>query len=233
MRLTVVGSSPAWPNPGSAHAGYLLEADGRRLLVDCGPGVLARLRERDGWPRVNAIAITHCHLDHVGDLVPWLWGHLMGPVKGEPAPPVWLPPGGVEATAPLGPLADGFELHEYADREPFEAAGFRVTPTSVPHFDVPAFGFRVEAGGRTVAFSGDSGPSAALTELAAGADLFVCEATLSEPPPPPTAADRGHLTASEALAAAAGTRVLLTHRPAELPVPDGVEVARDGLMLDL
>ena len=74
MRLTVIGSSPAWPNPGSAHSGYMLEADGSRVLLDCGPGVLGRLREHAKWPDIDAIAITHFHLDHWGDLVPWVWG---------------------------------------------------------------------------------------------------------------------------------------------------------------
>src|SRR4029079_1683052 len=59
VKLTVVGCSPAWPNPGRAHSGYLLSHDGGRLLVDCGPGVLSRLREAEDWPRVDAIAITH------------------------------------------------------------------------------------------------------------------------------------------------------------------------------
>src|SRR5215208_6042693 len=47
VKLTVVGCSPAWPNPGGAQSGYLVESDGRRLLLDCGPGVLPRLRDRD------------------------------------------------------------------------------------------------------------------------------------------------------------------------------------------
>ena len=94
MRLTVIGSSPAWPNPGSAHSGYMLEADGSRVLLDCGPGVLGRLREHGEWPEVDAIAITHLHLDHWGDLVPWVWGSFYlasdGPV---PKPALWVQPG--------------------------------------------------------------------------------------------------------------------------------------------
>src|SRR5215475_5726486 len=61
VHLTVVGCSPAWPNPGGAQSGYLLDGPGR-LLLDCGPGVLARLREESAWPEVDAIAITHWHL---------------------------------------------------------------------------------------------------------------------------------------------------------------------------
>ena len=50
MKLTILGSSPAWPNAGSAHAGLLVQANGSSLLVDCGPGVLGRLREREEVP---------------------------------------------------------------------------------------------------------------------------------------------------------------------------------------
>jgi ribonuclease BN (tRNA processing enzyme) len=95
MKLRVVGCSPAWQNPGGAQSGYIVEEDGRRLLLDCGPGVLPRLRETEGWPQVDAIAITHFHLDHWGDLVPWSFGVLFGPGRGVPLPELWLPPDGV------------------------------------------------------------------------------------------------------------------------------------------
>jgi ribonuclease BN (tRNA processing enzyme) len=237
VRVTVVGSSPAWPNPGSAHTGTLVEADGGRLLVDCGPGVLSRLREReDDWPHVDAIVVTHCHLDHCGDLVPWLWGRLMGPARNEEVrTPLWLPPGGRAAVQALasGESLDGvFAVHEYADRQAFETAGLTVRPIRVAHFDAVAFGVRISDGEKTVAFSGDSGPSTALAELADGAHLFVCEAT--SPDGVPAGPARGHLSAAEALAAGEGAlRVLLTHRPVELPAPAGAEVARDGLTIDL
>src|SRR5919201_2750619 len=77
VKLTVVGSSPAWPNPGSAQSGYLVDGGEGTLLLDCGPGVLARLRElHGGWPTVDAIAITHFHLDHWGDIATWSWGSM-------------------------------------------------------------------------------------------------------------------------------------------------------------
>src|SRR5215468_7705237 len=95
MKLTVVGCSPAWPNPGGAQSGYLVEGSGR-LLLDCGPGVLPALRIPGGWPDLDAIAITHFHLDHWGDLVPWVWGVLHHRGRGiDPGhPDLWVPPGG-------------------------------------------------------------------------------------------------------------------------------------------
>jgi ribonuclease BN (tRNA processing enzyme) len=229
--LTVIGASPAWPNPGGAHAGYLVESDGT-LLLDCGPGVLSALRDRDLYP-VDAIAITHLHLDHWGDLVPWIW-YERSPLARPRHAALWLPPGAAAELADFGSqfgygrmFDDTFELHEYEARVPFQVAGFEVTAVPVEHFGMSAFGFHVrDAGGRTLAYSGDSAPCPALAELAADADLFLCEATLA------TGADdsnpRGHMAADEALAVPA-RRTLLTHRPGELATPAGADLAVPGL----
>src|SRR5207244_5676679 len=140
MKVTVVGCSPAWPNPGGAQSGYLVEGSGR-LLLDCGPGVLPRLREQEGWPRVDAIAISHFHLDHWGDVVPWTWGSQYGPGRELPRADLWVPPNGGRELANFGTHfgSDGmfeqaFHLHEYADGEEFEVNGLRVTPRRVPHY---------------------------------------------------------------------------------------------------
>jgi ribonuclease BN (tRNA processing enzyme) len=242
VRLTVVGCSPAWPNPGGAQSGYLLDGAGS-VLVECGPGVLARLRERDGWPAPDAIVITHFHLDHWGDLVPWVWGasYLGEGDLRRPGPELWVPPRGGKLLEQLGSLlgyAEMFEhtfsLREYAGDQPFVAAGFTVTASRVPHYEVEAYALRFSDGARTLAYSGDSAPSEALVGTARDADLFLCEATLArgdldgDP--------RGHLSLEEALDAHARSgagRLILTHRPAELPVGDGVEVAYDGLVCDV
>src|SRR5436309_15283527 len=70
VKLTVVGCSPAWPNPGGAQSGYLVEGRDRRLLLDCGPGVRPRLRAAAGRPRLDATALTRFHRAHWGGLVP-------------------------------------------------------------------------------------------------------------------------------------------------------------------
>ncbi|HEU4450269.1 MAG TPA: MBL fold metallo-hydrolase [Gaiellaceae bacterium] len=234
VRLTVIGSSPAWPNPGGAQSGYLLEADGT-LLLDCGPGVLGRLREHRLRP--DAIAITHFHLDHWGDLVPWAWLNAYGPQEHRLRCALWLPPGGTRELTEFaarwgneGMFETGFEMREFDGETPFQAAGFAVQPCRLPHYTVTSYGFRVSCDGRTLAYSGDSGPTAELAGLARGADLFLCEATLAESGR--DGVPRGHLTAEEALAAADGP-ILLTHRPVELPAPAGVQVAHDGLVVDV
>ena len=242
MRLTVIGSSPAWPNPGSAHSGYMLTANGTRLLLDCGPGVLGRLRETELWPHIDGIAITHWHLDHWGDLVPWVWGSFYLSTNGPlPRPALWVQPGGAEFLTDLGQrlgfpdmFERTFELSEYQPDTAFEVGPLRVTPTRVPHYTLQTYAFRVEADDRSVAYSGDSAPAEELVETARDADLFVCEATLlrgeldGEP--------RGHLSLDEAVEAfemSRAKRLLVTHRPCELPAPEGLELAYDGLELDV
>jgi ribonuclease BN (tRNA processing enzyme) len=240
VKLTVVGCSPAWPNPGGAQSGYLLEGSGR-LLLDCGAGVLARLREREPWPRIDAIAITHFHLDHFGDLVPWVWGSLFGPGRDIPKPELWLPPQGKAKLEEMGVhfgrremFSEAFACREYADGETFETSGFRVTPMRMLHYDLITFGFRVAKNGTVLAYSGDSGPCAALPDLGRDADLFVLEATLLEAKK--EGGTRGHLSAPEAIAAfekSGARRLLLTHRPRELPLEPGLEQAYDGLEIEI
>jgi ribonuclease BN (tRNA processing enzyme) len=240
MKLHVVGCSPAWPNPGGAQSGYVVEGPGR-LLLDCGPGVLARLREDDDWPRIDAIAITHFHLDHWGDLVPWVWGRMYGLGRELRSPELWVQPGGRAELETFGErlgMRDMFErtfdVREYPDDEPFIAAGLQVTPLRLPHYTLRTYGFRVSNEHKTLAYSGDSGPSDRLAELARDVDLFVCEATLERPEL--DGQPRGHLTLDEALAAhkASGAkRLLITHRPQELAVDGSLELAYDGLELDI
>jgi ribonuclease BN (tRNA processing enzyme) len=235
MRLTVIGSSPAWPNPGGVHAGYLVEGDGR-LLLDCGPGVLSRLRS-NGLLAVDAVAITHFHLDHWGDLVPWAWLAARG--LGPPRKPrLWLPPGGQAELAAFAArwghpnmFEAAFEPAEYAPGISFPAGALEVEALAVEHYGFPAYGFRVRhPSGRVLAYSGDSGPCEGLRRLAAGADLFLCEATLASGDD--DVVPRGHLSAEEALALGDG-HVLLTHRPAELPLPPEATLVRDGLVVDV
>jgi ribonuclease BN (tRNA processing enzyme) len=197
--------------------------------------VLARLRTRDGgWPRVDAIALTHFHLDHWGDLVPWIFGASFGPGRTAQKPDLWLPPGGDERLRAYGKqmaFLDGidrvFTVQEYEEAKPFRAAGFDLVALRLDHYSELTYGLRVSNHASTLAYSGDTGPSENLAELARDADVFLCEATLKEPEP----AERGHLSEDEAVAAfeASGAkRLIVIHRPDELPLAPTVERAADG-----
>jgi ribonuclease BN (tRNA processing enzyme) len=127
-----------------------------------------------------------------------------------------------------------FELRQYEDAKPFTVGDLEITPTCLPHYTLETYGLRVSDGSRTLAYSGDSGPTERLAELARDADLFVCEATLETPESDGEL--RGHLAPEEAIAAfeASGARrLLVTHRPHELGLDRGLERARDGLVIDV
>jgi ribonuclease BN (tRNA processing enzyme) len=242
LRLTVIGCSPAWPNDTGAHSGYLVEGSGS-VLLDCGPGVLGRLRVRSGWPDVAAVVVTHFHLDHWGDLVPWVWGalHLRGRGAELTRPELWVPPGGGRQLERFGELLGFpdmfervFDVHEYAPRSPFAVAGLTFTAARVPHYMLEAYALRVSDNGRSLAYSGDCGPGGELIELARDADLFVCEATLESGDM--DGQPRGHLSLDEAVESferSGARRLLLTHRPNELPVAGSVELAHEGLVCEL
>ena len=179
MKLKVIGCSPAWPNPGGAQSGYLVEGPPGRVLLDCGAGVLAKLRELEDWPRIDAICLTHFHLDHWGDVIPWVWALWFGPAAEQPRPDLWVPPGGEKLMSEIGQrlgtpdmFHQAFTIKEYREGEDFETGGFTVTPRRVLHYDLRAYGFRVSCNGKTMAYSGDSGPSDELAELARWIDTL-------------------------------------------------------------
>jgi ribonuclease BN (tRNA processing enzyme) len=186
---------------------------------------------------VDAIVITHFHLDHWGDLVPWTFGAMFGPGRDTPQPELWLPPGGHAELALFEEkfgvprmFSDAFASREYAEGEPFETCALQITPVRVPHYQLQTFALRVSDGRATLAYSGDSAPSPKLAQVARDADLFLCEATLAESREGGNGL-RGHLSAEEAVAAfeeSGARRLVIIHRPDELPVADGIERAADG-----
>jgi ribonuclease BN (tRNA processing enzyme) len=200
--------------------------------------VLPRLREQEGWPHVDAIVITHFHLDHWGDLVPWAFGSMYGPGSKLPKPTLFVPPDGEAELAAFadklgveGMFSAAFDVHEYSEEEPFEAAGLEVRAIRVPHYQLRTHALRVTDGKHTLAYSGDSAPSPKLAEVARDADLFLCEATLRESREGSPDGLRGHLSAEEAIdafRASGARRLVIIHRPEELPLAEDIERAADG-----
>ena len=233
MQLTVLGRSPARPNPGEACAGYLIEGGGSRILMDVGPGVVAQLLRRNTPDELDAVVISHMHTDHCLDLITLRYSYPWIDVAKRRLT-VIVPPG---STGQLNEMALGagyanffdksFIFVEHDGKRPIEIGNLRLEPEETQHY-VRTWGFRITATentDRVLTYSADSGPCEALPRLADGADLFLCEAalrSLREDDPEPQS--RGHLLPSEAAATArdAGARrLLLTH----IPINDGFEWA--------
>jgi ribonuclease BN (tRNA processing enzyme) len=169
--LDVLGSGGAWPTAGGACSGYLLEHDGFRLLLDIGYAVVPRLLERLSVHEVDAVFVTHGHPDHCADLNPLLRARALD--SPSPPLPVYAPPGALDAVLALdrpGMLDDAYVLHEFSPGASLEIGPFRASTRLLPHW-VPNAGVRLTAGGEVLAYTGDSGPSPAIVDLARDADL--------------------------------------------------------------
>jgi ribonuclease BN (tRNA processing enzyme) len=236
MRLTVLGKSPSWEDAGGACSGYLLESDGQSVVIDCGNGVVSKLRRFRDYTRVDAVLISHLHADHFLDLIPWAYALSYAPRQqpvpvdrwegtARPARPRLVAPSGAaevfrRVTGAWGSedlIEKAFALEEYEESSTPEVGPLRFSFRSVPHF-AQTFACRVTSGddGPTLVFGADSGPNDHLIEVAGGADLLIAEATL---PRPEREGPRGHLTAREAgehAARAGARRLVITHISDEL-----------------
>jgi ribonuclease BN (tRNA processing enzyme) len=214
MQLTVVGCSGSFPGPESPASCYLLEAEGFRLVVDMGNGALGGLQRHAELFGIDAICVSHLHVDHCVDLSSYWVARQYAPDGVRPAIPVYGPAGTAKRVAGFGgedeaAIRDRFDVRELGSG-PVEIGPFRITAERMNH-PVETFGFRIEHGGWRLAYSADTGETSALARLAEGADLLLCEASFLDGPANPPGL---HLTARQAgqYAARAGAgQLVLTH----------------------
>ncbi|QVQ54415.1 MBL fold metallo-hydrolase [Spiractinospora alimapuensis] len=246
MRITVLGGSGAWPVAGGACGGYLVRWADYRLLIDPGFGSLGHLLGHTRAEDVDAVLVSHGHPDHCADINPLLRARTLST-----SPPdrltVAAPHGALDAILALdepGFLDDSHRLAEFTPGDAFRLGPFQIQSVALPH-SVDNAGFRISAGGRHLAYTGDRGPDPRMVDLASGADVLLAEATFPEEVP---ARHRGNLSSArdaavEATSAGVG-HLVLTHlwpgtahrRAYEAAVPyfrGPISVAQPTMELDL
>jgi len=223
VRLTILGCSGSIPGPNAAASGYLLEAEGFLLGLELGNGTLAQLQAVADPFDLDALVLTHLHPDHCADVSALTVLRRYHPAPPYPARPrllpLYAPPDAptrlANAYAPneteraVTDLTDVYAFHPLRP-EPFRIGPFDVVAAEVDH-PTPAYGLRISYGGRILAFTGDSGPCAALNELADGVDLLLAEASWTDSAERPAGVHLSDKQAGELARDAGAGRLLLTH----------------------
>ncbi len=80
MQLVILGSGSSVPHPTRSSSGYWLDTSGGSILLDCAASAIHRMaQEGCDWANLDAIWISHFHLDHCGGLAPFLFGTKYAP----------------------------------------------------------------------------------------------------------------------------------------------------------
>lgn len=233
-----------WATPERACAGYLLDLDGSKVLLDCGAGVWRNLQAHVDPTSIQGVILSHRHPDHVSDVFQIFHSRLYGGEAPLPEIPLWAPAETLERlTAFSKELDQAFHLSSISAGDNISIDGAELTFFPMAH-PPDTVGVRIQIDGAVFAYSSDTGPTGDLDALAQGADVFVCEATLQDSDDP----WEGHMRASqagEAGARAGARKIVLTHLPpgrdaglslAEAHKASGeadVQLAADGLNLEV
>ncbi len=230
MKLTVLGSCSAYPGPGAACSGYLVEEGSTKLLIDCGTGVLSNLQRVYMLEYLTHIVISHLHPDHFFDLIPYRYA-LVRPVYKTLHPRLYLPPGGSAKLresfsvfdSSLIALSNSLEMEEYDPASLLKVGDLSIQFAPVKHY-IPSFAMAI-CSSQKIVYSADSGPCDELATLVKSVDLFLCEATRCETDD----AEWGHLSACEAATLAKRAevkRLILTHFWPDCDYSQNLEQAR-------
>jgi ribonuclease BN (tRNA processing enzyme) len=191
VTLTILGTGDAFASGGRAQAGYLLEAAGKRILLEAGPGVLAEMKrhgiEADS---LDVIIISHLHGDHFCGLpflfLEYMWERprkhpviIAGPKNLEKR--TWILMRAMFSHFNLEQLQRKVKWVVLEPGKSLRLAGLKLSTIRSPHTkpDI-SLSIKIEADGKTFVFSGDTGWNDELVDFSAGANLLLCECTYFE-----------------------------------------------------
>jgi ribonuclease Z len=204
FRVTLLGTGVPIPSPERFGPSTLVEAGGQRLLVDAGRGATIRLSQL-GVPlgSIDALLLTHYHSDHTSGIPDlWLTGWLRSHFGTRKTPFRVIGPTGAKELMSnlerayacdikiriedekLPPAGIAVDVKEFtADGVVYDQGGVKVIAFEVDHGDAikPAYGYRVEYGGRVAVISGDTRYNENVIRYGTGADLLIHEVAIARP----------------------------------------------------
>ncbi len=224
MKLTVIGCSGSFPGPTSPASCYLLQAEhgGRTwsMVLDLGNGSLGVLQRHIAPDKLDAVVLSHLHADHFLDMCGL---YVMHKYRPDPTPRIPIRVYGPSDTPQRVGLAyyghptetvPEFDFDPVTDGSHFRVGPFTINARRVNH-PVEAYGYRVEADGVVLTFTGDTDTCEALLPLMRDADLVLADSAFVD------GRDEirdihmtGSRVAQTALDAGGVKRLMLTHIPA-------------------
>ncbi len=231
LGLVPLGIGAAYGPPGETQSCHLVRAGRRALVVDMGAGALSRLVGVMRPEHLEAVVVTHMHPDHCVDMMALRVYMTWGPGRGGTLR-VLGPPGLRDRLAAFSgsegwDTAFAFEDLAAGGGEIDLGAGLVLRHREVPHLP-PTHAVRVDHGGASVCLSADCGPNDALSELAAGCDVLLCECTFGAEPVPEGVPHLNGRAAGEIAARAGVARLLLVHGQPEYDRDAAVAQAREA-----
>jgi len=237
MELIVLGSGTSVPHPQRASAAYWLETNNGQLLLDISPDAPHRMaQEQLDWFNLDAIWISHFHLDHLGGLAPFLIGTRWAPQTQQRRKRLGIFGGsGLKRILEVIDQSNDYRLF----KQPFPVEVFEVEPGSefeilpglrARTFSTPhtkeSLAIRLEEKSAVMVYTSDTGYSDDLIEFARGAQVLLMECSFFKNKPIKT-----HLELTEAMQIARTCephRLLLSHLYSEW---DGIDLAAEARKL--
>ena len=190
-RLVVVGSGTVVPEADRGGSCYYIEAEGSRILMDCGPGAVQSLaRLGIPWAELTDLVVSHFHTDHVGALPGLFFGfkHGIFPARTTESLDIWGPAGTADLfdrlAAALGSffVDPGFpvRIHELQPGHILTlSSGIRISAHETPH-TAESIAVRLDGADVSVGYTGDTGPSETLGGFMRGVHTLICECSLRD-----------------------------------------------------
>jgi len=212
MNFTTIGFWGAYPELDEPTSGYLLQTEEANILVECGSGVLSKLYAFINPNDLDAVIVTHEHMDHCSDLMSLYYNVMIQTKLGirTKALNVFIPRYMKMLDKYIG--EDHLNVYYFDENSHYEFMDVSFSFSKNVH-PVEAYAVRMETESKKITFTGDTQLYEDLIDFASESDLLIAESSLYDTNENGVS---GHMSAFEAadLAKMSQSReLLLTHLP--------------------